>query len=307
MRVGFIGTGIMGSAMVRCLLRAGHELTVYDIQRDATAQVCNRGARWGESPAAIARLSEVVFTSLPGPTEVEEVVLHPSNGLLTGLNPGSVFIDTSTNSLSSIRKLAEACRSKGIEVLDAPISRREPGDKGLPPVVTMMVGGELETFTKYRALLENISSDVFYVGQTGNGMAAKAINQFLICASFLLGAEALLVGAKAGIDINTLCQVLSMSSAGRSVSLEPFPQIVFKGEFRRGFSPGGPLDRWVKDINCAREVADSVNAPSNFLETVQKTLRSAQSQGLGDSVWYAVVQVLEQMIGANLRVSNEKS
>src|SRR5690242_7612860 len=103
MRVGFIGTGIMGSAMVRCLLRAGHELTVYDIQRDATAEVCNKGARWGESPAAMAKISEALFTSLPGPTEVEEVVLHPVNGLINGLKPGSVFIDTSTNSFSSFR------------------------------------------------------------------------------------------------------------------------------------------------------------------------------------------------------------
>jgi 3-hydroxyisobutyrate dehydrogenase-like beta-hydroxyacid dehydrogenase len=302
MRVGFIGAGVIGSAMIRCLLQAGHDVTVYDIQREATTEVCKKGAVWGESPVDIAKLSEAIFTSLPGPKEVEEVMLHPEMGLLVGLRPGSVFIDTSTNSYLSFRRLAEACRSKNVEVLDAPVSRGNPGDSGLPPGVTMMVGGEEQTFKKYRALLGAVSSKVFYLGETGNGMVAKAINQFLICGSFLLGVEAFITGAKAGIDLNTLYQALSVSTAGRSIQLDPFPLVVFKGEFRRGVSPGGPLKRWVKDLNCAREVAESVKAPADFVKTVDEALRSAEAQGLGDSVWYAVVQVMEQMARVELRL-----
>ena len=302
MRIGFIGTGIMGSAMVRCLLQAGYDVTVHDTRQEATTEVCRGGARWAESPVAVAKVSEAVFTSLPGPKQVEEVMLHPANGVLAGLQPGSVFIDTTTNSFFSFRKVAESCRSKGVEVLDAPVSRSSADDTGLPPNVTMMVGGDRDTLTKYRALLDVVSSNVFYLGQTGNGMAAKGINQLLICASFLLGAEALIIGAKAGIDVNTLYEVLAASGAGRSVQLDPFPSVVFKGDFRRGYAPGGPLERWVKDISCASEVADSVKAPSNFLDTVEKALSSARAQGLGDSVWYAVVQVLERTAGVKLRV-----
>jgi 3-hydroxyisobutyrate dehydrogenase-like beta-hydroxyacid dehydrogenase len=287
--------------MIHCLLEAGHEVTVYDIQREATVEVCKKGARWGESPVTIATVSEAVFTSLPGPKEVEEVMLHPETGVLGGLRPGSVFIDTSTNSYLSFRKLAELCRSKNVDALDAPVSRSNSGDSGLPPAVTMMVGGEKEIFKKYQSLLEAVSTNVFYLGETGNGMAAKAINQFLICSSFLLGVEAFIIGAKAGIDLNTLYQALSLSTAGRSVQLDPFPAVVFKGEFRRGFSPGGPLKRWVKDINCAREVADSAKAPSDFLKIIEEALNMAQAQGLGDFVWYAVVQVMEQIARVKLR------
>jgi 3-hydroxyisobutyrate dehydrogenase len=301
MRVGFIGTGEIGSAMINCLLQKGHDVFVYDIRRDATSQVCEKGARWCESPLAIAKFSQAVFTSLPGPKEVEQALLPPE-GVLAGLRPSSVFIDSSTNSYFSFRRLADICRSKSIEVLDAPVSRSKPGNLGLPPNVTMMVGGDKETFIKHRHLLDSVSSNVFYLGETGNGMAAKAINQFLICASFLLGAEAFITASKARIDLETLCKALSLSTAGRSVALEPFPNVVFKREFRRGYSPGGPLDRCVKDINCATELADSVKAPCHFLKSVAEALGRAQAQGMGDSVWYSVVQVMEQVAGVELRL-----
>jgi 3-hydroxyisobutyrate dehydrogenase len=142
MRLGFVGTGTMGAAMAECLIDAGHDLTIYDIRPEATVSLTTRGASAADSPAGAAVLSEVVFTSLPGPAEVELAVLDPSSGILAGLRVGSVYIDTTTNAPGVARRVAEACRARGVDVLDAPVSGRPPGMK-------MMVGGDASVFAKY--------------------------------------------------------------------------------------------------------------------------------------------------------------
>jgi 3-hydroxyisobutyrate dehydrogenase-like beta-hydroxyacid dehydrogenase len=151
---------------------------------------------------------------------VEAVVLDPVAGVLAGFRPGNAYIDLTTNSPASFRRVAEACKQNGIEVLDAPVSGRTPD-------TTVMVGGEEATFDRFRALLECIGARVFYVGHTGMGMTAKAINQFVTFANFLVQAEGLLIGATSGININTLAQIIAVSS-GRSLQLDAFPRVVFR-------------------------------------------------------------------------------
>src|SRR5215468_5356372 len=119
MQLGFVGTGTMGNPMARCLIEAGHQLTVYDLRREAATNLCALGAHWADSPGAVAAASEVVFTSLPGPAEVEQGVLDPVGGILAGLRPGGAYIDMTTNAPSVFRRLAEACRARGVKVLDA--------------------------------------------------------------------------------------------------------------------------------------------------------------------------------------------
>ena len=140
MQLGFVGTGTMGNPMARCLIEAGHRLTVHDVRREATANLCELGARWADTPYAVAKASEVVFTSLPGPAEVEKVVLDSSTGILAGLGPGGAYIDMTTNAPSVCRRIAAVCRARGVAPLDAPVSGRPPG-------MTIMVGGEASTFT----------------------------------------------------------------------------------------------------------------------------------------------------------------
>ena len=115
MQLGFVGTGTMGNPMACCLIAAGHQLTVYDLRREATTNLCELGARWAETPRTVAEASEVVFTSLPGPTEVEQGVLDPVTGILAGLRTGGAYIDMTTNAPRVFRRLAEACRARGIE------------------------------------------------------------------------------------------------------------------------------------------------------------------------------------------------
>src|SRR5262249_60063794 len=116
-----VGTGTMGGAMVRCLLDAGHAVTVHDLRREATTALCDLGARWAESPRASAAEAEVVFTSLPGPADVERAVVDPSSGILAGLKPGSAYLDMTTNAPTVVRRIAETCRAHGVAMLDAPV------------------------------------------------------------------------------------------------------------------------------------------------------------------------------------------
>ena len=160
MRVGFIGTGKMGSMMAGGILVGGHELTVYDLRREATTELCKRGARWADGPRQVAEASELVFTSLPGPSEMEKTLLDPDDGVLAGLSPGCGYIDLTTNAPGTIVNVAQACRTRGVSMLDAPVSGRVPN-------LTVMVGGDPDTFTKYRPILQAFGRNVFHVGDQG--------------------------------------------------------------------------------------------------------------------------------------------
>jgi 3-hydroxyisobutyrate dehydrogenase-like beta-hydroxyacid dehydrogenase len=289
MQLGFVGTGTMGNPMARCLLEAGHGLAVYDVRRQATTDLCERGARWADTPRAVAQASEVVFTSLPGPVEVEQGVLDPSIGILAGLNPGGAYIDMTTNAPHVMRRIAEVCRARGVAVLDAPVSGRPPG-------MTIMVGGDAATFTKYRPLLECMGRNIFYVGETGSGCIAKLVTQYLGYANFVTALEGLLIGAKAGIDLGVLAQIVPVS-AGASRTFDNIPRSVFSGEF----TSGGTLDIVAKDVHLACELAREVGAPSHIGLIADDVLQRAQAQGWGQRGFPIVARVLEAMAGVELR------
>jgi len=289
MQLGFIGTGTMGNPMARCLIEAGHRLTVHDLRRAATTNLCELGARWADDPCAVAEASEVVFTSLPGPAEVEKGVLDTDSGILAGLKPGGAYIDMTTNAPSVFRRVAEACRTRGIEVLDAPVSGRPPG-------MTIMVGGDVATFNKYRPLLERMGRNIFYVGETGCGCIAKLVTQYLGYANFITALEGLLIGAKAGIDLRTLAQIVPVS-AGASRTFDNIPRSVLSGEF----TSGGTLDIVAKDIHLACELAREVGAPAHMGLLADDVLRRAQAQGWGQRGFPIVAQILEAMAGVELR------
>jgi 3-hydroxyisobutyrate dehydrogenase-like beta-hydroxyacid dehydrogenase len=294
MRLGFVGTGTMGNPMAICLLEAGHALTVYDVRREATTNLCERGARWADNPCAVAEASEVVFTSLPGPTEVEKGVLDPFTGILSGLRPGGAYIDMTTNAPSVFRRVAEVCRVRGVEVLDAPVSGRPPG-------MTIMVGGDAATFAKYRPLLECMGRNIFRVGETGTGCIAKLVTQYLGYANFVTAVEGLLIGAKAGIDLSVLAQIVPVS-AGASRTFDNIPRAVFSGEF----TSGGTLDIVAKDLHLACELAREVGAPSHIGLIADDVLKRAQAQGWGQRGFPIAARVLEAMAGVELRASEAR-
>ena len=289
MRVGFVGTGTMGTAMARCLIDAGHRLTVHDLRREATTGLCDAGACWAESPRATAESSEVVFTSLPGPLDVERVMLDPSRGILAGTRSGHACIDTTTNAPGMARRLAEACRARGVEFLDAPVSGRPPG-------MTIMAGGDAAVFTTSRPLLACMGRHIFHVGPSGAGCAAKLVTQYLGYANLVTALEGMLIGAKAGLDLGMLARIVPVS-AGASRTFDNIPRSVLSGEF----SAGGTLDIVAKDVHLACELAREVGAPAHMGLIADDLLQRAQAQGWGQRGFPIVARVLEAMAGVELR------
>src|SRR5438309_6873813 len=283
MRIGFVGTGTMGTPIAGCLVAAGHQLTVCDIRREATQRLHQQGAAVADTPRAVAQTSEVVFTSLPGPGEVETAALDPTTGLLAGLPGGGAYIDLTTNAPGTIRRLAAACGERGIAFLDAPVS-------GRPPNMTVMVGGDAAAFARCRPLFEAIAKNVFHVGPNGAGCAAKLVTQYLGYTNFIAALEGLLIAAKAGIDLGVLAQIVPVS-AGQSRTFANIP----RGVFNRSFSAGGTLDIVAKDMELACALAREVAAPASLGALASDVFQRAQAQGWGGEGFPVGVKVLEAM------------
>ncbi len=289
MNLGFIGTGTMGNPMGRCLIDAGHRLTVHDLRREATTNLCEMGATWAESAREVALASQAVFTSLPSPEAMETTVLDPVNGILAGLPTGGAYIDLTTNSPTVVRKIAEVCLSRGIEMLDAPVS-------GRPPRMTVMAGGDVATFEKYRPVFENMAGNVFHMGDAGAGCATKLVTQYLGYSNFITALEGLLIGVKAGVDVGLLSQVVPVS-AGASRVFDNIPRAVLTGEF----ASGGSLDIVAKDLRLACELAREVQAPARIGIIADDAFHRAQVLGWGQDGYPKVAKILEEMAGAELR------
>ena len=291
MRLGFVGTGTMGAPMVGCPIDAGHELTIFDIRPAATAPLAARGACTAGSPAEVARQSEVVFTSLPGPSEVEHAVLGSSTGILAGLAAGGGYIDMTTNAPAVVRRIAEACDGRGIAMLDAPVS-------GRPPTMTVMAGGPAEVFAKYRPLLATMAGNIFHVGESGAGCVAKLVTQYLGYTNFVAALEGLMIGAKAGIDLAQLARIVPLS-AGASRTFDNIPRSVLTG----AFTAGGTLDIVAKDLALACELAREVAAPAQLGLLAHDLLHRAQAQGWGQEGFPVAAKILEAMAGIELRAT----
>ena len=291
MRLGFVGTGTMGAPMAACLLDAGHQLSVYDVRPAAAAALAERAAGVAGTPAEVARLSEVVFTSLPGPREVEHAVLDSSTGILAGLKAGGGYIDMTTNAPAVARRIAEACRTRSVDMLDAPVS-------GRPPTMTVMVGGEVPVFEKYRPLLAAMAGNIFYVGAAGAGCIAKLVTQYLGYTNFVAALEGMLIGAKAGIDLAQLARIVPLS-AGASRTFDNIPRSVLTG----AFTAGGTLDIVAKDLALACELAREVAAPAQLGLLAHDVLHRAQAQGWGQQGFPVAAKILEAMAGVELRAT----
>jgi 3-hydroxyisobutyrate dehydrogenase-like beta-hydroxyacid dehydrogenase len=212
MQVGFIGLGTMGAHMARNLQKTGTRLVVHDARRAAAEPYLAGGAVWAETPRNMAEQCEVVFTSLPGPPEVEAVALG-SDGLLSGMRKGAVYFDLSTNSPTVVRRICAAFAERGVHMLDAPVSG---GPKGAESgKLALWVGGERAIFDRHKALLDAMGDRARYVGPIGAGSVAKLAHN---CASFALQtvlAEVFTLGVKGGVDPLALFEAVRQGATGR--------------------------------------------------------------------------------------------
>ena len=246
MNVGFIGLGNIGKPMALNVVGAGHRTTVHDIRREAATDLLEAGAEWADTPADVARGSDVVMGSLPGPLEVEAVVAG-EHGVLDGAAKGSVYIDLATNSPSMVRKLHAICAERGVEYIDAPVSKGSGADSADLGVLTVMAGGDMETLERVRPLLEAIANPelIFHCGPVGSGATVKLCNNLVAHTTFSVVAESLTIGLKAGVELETLATVLAAGSAS-SPKLGRYEAV-----FDRNFRAGGACVRALGREGCA--------------------------------------------------------
>ena len=295
MKVGFIGVGNMGNPMATNLVRAGHELTVHDLRREAATNLLEMGATWADSPKDAVPGNDVVFTSLPVPRDVEAVVLG-ENGVFEGCGPGSVYVDLSTNSPTTIRRLHDIGSGQGITVLDAPVSGGVYG--AAAGTLAVMVGGDKPTFDRMKPTLDAIGSHVVYCGPIGNGMVCKICNNLLGMGIGVLMSEALTLGVKAGVDLEVLADVIANSSGGNRRLVEKFPRYLFKGNFEPGFATALAA----KDVRLATDLGREYGIPMELSNLVDQRHVEAMFRGWGPEDSDAVARIQEEKAGVQLRL-----
>ena len=295
MNIGFIGIGQMGKHMSNRILEAGYNLTVHDLRKEAAAPLLEKGAKWADTPAEVAASCRVVFSSLPTPRSVEEVV-YGDNGLRKGWKDGDIYVDTSTNSPSTIRKIAGDARAMGVSVLDAPVSG---GTKGAEAgTLAIMVGGDPAAIKKVRGVLKAMGRKIFPVGDVGCGNAAKLVNNMISLACNSISAEGFVLGVKAGINPQVLWDIITVST-GNNWCAQQYPNTTFKGNFEPGFRVGLAY----KDISLALDLGKEYGVPLPLGIAVQKDLHDTMTAGFTDKGVDAVILPLEKATGVAVRLT----
>ncbi len=295
-RVGVIGTGRMGNAFAWNLIKAGHKVYVYDIDPEATENLTEQGAILSP-PSEMAPQVEFIITSLPKNEIVEGTVIGP-RGLLSGLNQGSIVIDMSTTLPNTTRAIAEELAKRGSDFLDAPVSGHMVGAKNAS--LTVMVGGRKEAFLRVKEpILEKLGKNIFYAGPSGAGQALKLVNNLLYNLNRLAMCEGLVLGAKAGIDPEIMCQAISLSTGGSYVINSLLPDIL-KGNFEGRESS---LNLACKTLKLITDFAEELNV-NLFLGNMAKQLYNfMRFQGHGEESPSTVIQFYESSAGVKVRRS----
>ena len=295
MNIGFIGTGNMGNPMARNLVKVGHQLTVYDLKREAAVNLLDMGATWVDTPREAVPGNEVVFTSLPTSRDVEAVVLG-ENGILAGATPGSLYVDLSTNSPTVIRRIHQVCQEKGVIVMDAPVSGGVYG--AAAGTLAVMVGGDEAIFNRIKPVLDAIGSHVVYCGLIGSGMVCKICNNMISMGAGVLLAEALTLGVKAGVDLAILADVIANSSGSCRRLTERFSRFLFKGNFEPGFA----TNLAAKDVRLATDLGRELGIPMEVSNIIDQWHVEALSRGWGLQDSDAVAKIQEEKAGVQLRI-----
>ena len=288
MRLGYIGVGNMGRPMVMNLLKAHHQVAIYDIRPEPLEELAKRGALVNRKLSEIPLHAEVIFLSLPSHIIVEEVMLG-ADGVLSTLEKGQIVVDMSTSLPSVSRKIAEKVKAVGGDFLDAPVNGGIQG--ATEGTLTIMVGGETRVLKKVRGLLEVVGKKIFHIGPHGSGNIMKLVNNLISATNTACFIEGLIFGTKAGISPATIYKVITSSKGGNSDAFQnKVPRIL-----DRNFQPTFALDLAYKDLSLAGMLAQELKTPV-FLGSVAKQLfEMARTKGFGSEDNIALVKVLEEL------------
>lgn len=294
--VGFIGLGNMGAGMAGNVLKAGYSLVVHDVRDEAARRLGARGARVAGSAAEVARASDVVFTSVPGPAEVEAVALGPA-GVLEGIRPGAVWIDLTTSRPTLIRQIEPRFREKGAHVLDAPVSGGKTGAETRN--LAVMVGGERAVYDRVKPVLDAIGDKVFYAGTIGAGSVCKLVHNMIGHGVRQAIAEGLTLGVKAGVEPELLWECVRRGALGRMHVLhEGLPRTLFRGRFD---PPMFSLALARKDIGLATELGREYEVPMPVASLAEQIAIEALNRGWGDRDNNVTVLLQEEAAGVQVR------
>jgi 3-hydroxyisobutyrate dehydrogenase len=297
MDVGFIGLGTMGGHMAANLQAAGHALIVHDVRPDAGAPLLAAGATWADSPRAVGAAADVVFTSLPGPPEVEAVARE----LLESLRPGSAYFDLSTSSPTLARRLHAEFAARGVALLDAPVSGGPAGAKSRK--LAIWVGGDPAVFEQHRAVLDAIGDQVIYVGAIGAGCVTKLVHN---CAGYTIQAalaEVFSLGVKAGVEPLALWQSVRQGAVGRSGTFDRLLNQFLAGTFD---PPTFALRLAHKDMTLATELARELHVPMRAAGLALDELTEAMNRGWSARDSRVAMLLQEERAGVEIKVDPER-
>jgi 2-hydroxy-3-oxopropionate reductase len=286
-RIGLIGLGIMGKPMARNLLKAGYALTVYDRSPASIAELAAAGARGAHSAREVAGASDIVIIMVPDSPDVEAVVLG-ENGVLDGAHDDLLIIDMSTIAPAAARRVADAARLRGCQMLDAPVSG---GDKGaIAATLSIMVGGDEAAFERARPVLEALGKTITYCGASGAGQTVKACNQIVVALVIEAVSEALVLGSKAGVQPEIILQVLGGGLAQTRVMDLRGPTMI-----QHRFEPGFKVKLHRKDLGIIMQTAREYGVALPVTALVDQLFATLMERGRGDLDHSALLTVVEEL------------
>jgi 3-hydroxyisobutyrate dehydrogenase len=290
-RIGWIGTGVMGSSMAAHLVDAGHDVAVFNRTRRRASAVVEKGATWRDSASEAARDADVVFLMLGYPADVRETVLG-EDGILEVLKPGSLLIDMTTSEPALAVEIHRAAAAKDVDSLDAPVSGGDVGARNATLVI--MVGGDAEAFERAQPLFSELGQSITLLGEPGSGQHTKMVNQIAIAAGMIAMCEALLYAHRARLDLDQTIATVQGGAAG-SWSLSNYGPRILRGDLEPGFK----IDHFVKDLGIALAEARRMKLSLPGTALAEQLYVAAQGHGLGEKGTHALSLVLGRLSGAD--------
>jgi len=288
-KVGFVGLGNMGGGMARNLLRAGLPVVVHDLDPRKVQALSEHGAEVAANPREVARQTTRMISMVETTAQAEAVILG-EHGFVHAAAPGSIVISSSTIDPFAVRRMGEALAARGIKMLDAPVSGGKTGaDAG---TLTVIVGGERETYEACEDIFRGLGKNLFHVGALGNGLAMKIVNNMMLQANAVAVAETATLAARAGLDPQTVLDIIRTSSGNSWAFERVMPRIV-----ARDFSPANTIDINHKDQALGCDFARQLGVPVPVAALTEQVYQMARAAGLNKQDGSSVVKVFEQMAG----------
>jgi len=289
MKIGWIGTGVMGASMAGHLQAAGHALSLFNRTREKAERLIQQGAVWYDSPAEVAENAEIVFSIVGLPADVHEIYLG-DKGILCGNPACSIVVDMTSSQPTLARTLFEEAERKGISSLDAPVSGGDVGAREAK--LAIMVGGERETFEKVLPLFQLMGPTISYMGGPGSGQHTKVANQIVVAGNMIGACEALIYAHRQGLDMQQVIDIVGKGAAA-SWSFNNLGPRIAKGDYDPGFF----VEHFIKDMGIALEESAAIGLSLPGLSLVRQLYIAVKAQGLGRSGTQALFLALKALSG----------